>query len=260
MKIEYKRDDIKTLQGGKKEMTIGICDDEIKCVEAAMACCEKVKEEINQKFEYRIFCKGEELLEYEEDIDILFLDVEMNGTNGIDIMKMLEDRDTVKNIIFVSSHSDCVFDSFGIKTRGFICKPIEYDRFAREVKRIVDRQENKKNEVVEILFMGKQIYICVEKIVYLSGEGKYVHVVTEKDEYVICGSLRAWEEKMAKYNFVRVHKSYLVNLKFVSNLKDIVTLISRKEQLPVGRKYKETSRCKYKEYMFKKFRERINDK
>lgn len=66
MKIEYKRDDIKTVQGGKKEMTIGICDDEIKCVEAAMACCEKVKEEINQKFEYRIFCKGEELLEYAE--------------------------------------------------------------------------------------------------------------------------------------------------------------------------------------------------
>lgn len=239
-------------------MFIGICDDEMKCVEATRECCERIKGELNQEFEYLIFNSGEQLIEYQEEIDILFLDIEMDGINGIDTMKILENRKNIKNIFFVSSHSDYVFDSFGVKTRGFICKPIEYDRFAREVKKIVDRQKNR--EVVEISVMGKQVYIYVEEIVYLSSEGKYVRVITEKDEYVICGTLSAWEEKMANYHFVRIHKSYLVNLKHVSNVKDVVTLVNLSEKLPLGRKYKETSRCAYREYMFKKFRERINDK
>lgn len=237
-------------------MFIGICDDEIKSIEATMKCCKKIKEELFQEFEYQIFNSGEELLQYEDNIDILFLDIEMSGINGIDTMKMLEERDNIKNILFVSSHSDYVFDTFSMKTRGFICKPIDYDRFAREVKKIMDKQYN--SEVVEISVMGKQIYIYVKKIVYLLSEGKYVHMVTEKEDYLICGSLRAWEEKLAKYNFVRIHKSYLVNLKFVSNFKKNVMLTFKNEQLSVGRKYKESSRSAYKQYLFKKFRGRMS--
>ena len=246
------------LMYGEETMYIGICDDEIKCAEETRECCEKVRKELNQKFEYQMFRSGEELLIYEKDIDILFLDIEMQGMNGIDTMKLLESRDNIKNILFVSSHPDYVFDTFGVKTRGFICKPLEYNRFAREVKKIVDRQKN--NKLITVSAMGKQIYLCAAEIVYLSGEGKYVNIVTEKDEYIICGSLRAWEEELSEYNFVRVHKSYLVNLKYVSNFKDVVALISRSEKLPIGRKYKEASRNAYKEYMFRKFRERINDK
>ena len=120
------------LMYGEETMYIGICDDEIKCAEETRECCEKVRKELNQKFEYQMFRSGEELLIYEKDIDILFLDIEMQGMNGIDTMKLLESRDNIKNILFVSSHPDYVFDTFGVKTRGFICKPLEYNRFARE--------------------------------------------------------------------------------------------------------------------------------
>lgn len=239
-------------------MYIGICDDETKQAEIIMKCCEKVREDVQQEFQYQVFDSGEKLLAYNGDIDILFLDIEMNGMNGIDTMKMLEDKDNVKNIFFISSHSDYVFDTFGVKTRGFLCKPIAYDRFSREVKRVIDRQQRKM--VVEIPMPEKHIYVPIEEIIYLSGEGKYVRIVGGKDIYVICGSLKAWEEKLSQYNFARIHKSYLVNLEFVSNIKDVVTLKIGREQLPVGRKYKETGRSAYKEYMLRKFRGRIDDR
>ena len=238
-------------------MFIGICDDEIRCAEETMECCEKVKEMLQQEFEYQIFNSGEQLLKYKGDIDILFLDIEMKGINGVDTMKILEDKNNIKNIFFVSAHSDYVFDTFGAKTRGFICKPIEFNRFLREVKRVVDRRQD--NFVVEIFVEGKTVYVYADKIIYLSGEDKYVQMVTEEEKYIVNGSLREWEGKLSEYHFVRIHKSYLVNLKYVSDIKDVVKLISGKEQLPVGRKYKEMSQNMYKEYTFKKFREKVND-
>ena len=86
-----------------------------------------------------------------------------------------------------------------------------------------------------------------------------MQMVTEEEKYIVNGSLREWEGKLSEYHFVRIHKSYLVNLKYVSDIKDVVKLISGKEQLPVGRKYKEMSQNMYKEYTFKKFREKVND-
>lgn len=233
-------------------MFIGICDDEIRCAEETMECCEKVKEMLQQEFEYQIFNSGEQLLKYKGDIDILFLDIEMKGINGVDTMKILEDKNNIKNIFFVSAHSDYVFDTFGAKTRGFICKPIEFNRFLREVKRVVDRRQD--NFVVEIFVEGKTVYICVGSILYLSGEDKYVRMVTEDNKYIVNGSLREWESKLAEYHFARVHKSYLVNLKHVQGIQEVVTLLNSKEQLPIGRRYKETSRRLYKEYTLKRFR------
>ena len=238
-------------------MVIGICDDEIRCAEETMECCEKVKEMLQQEFEYQIFNSGEQLLKYKGDIDILFIDIEMKGISGVDTMKILEDKNNIKNIFFVSAHSDYVFDTFGVKTRGFICKPIEFNRFLKEIKKVVGRRQD--NTAVEISVCGKKAYISVDSILYFSGEDKYVRMVTEDNKYLVNGSLREWESKLSEYHFARVHKSYLVNLKYVSDIRDVVKLISGKEQLPVGRKYRETSRRLYKEYTLKRFRGRTND-
>lgn len=242
-------------------MNIGICDDEKLCIDRALQCIQKVSQELGLQCKYKTFSSGEELLKYEENIDILFLDVEMDGISGIDAMKLLEAKDNVKYIIFASSHSEYVFDSFGTKTMGFLCKPIQYEKILKEIKKIVDKiNATKSIEPVEINVDGKNILISPEDIVYISGEKNYVKVVTKREHYLTYGNMKAWEEKLSKNAIIRIHKSYLVNLFYVTNIGENVSFIVSEDILPVGRKYKEEARTKYKEYLLKIFREKTNDR
>ena len=239
-------------------MNIGICDDEKICIERTLECLEKAKGELGVEFNYRTFSSGEELLKYNEPVDLLLLDVEMDGISGIEAMKQLEEKDNVRYIIFASSHSEYVFESFGFKTMGFLCKPIDYAKFLKEISKIVEKVRNV--EPIEINIDGKEILLSPEDIMYVSGEKNYVRVVTRKEEYFTYGNMKAWEEKLAKSHVIRIHKSYLVNLKYVTNITDIASFVDSDDEIPVGRKYKEEARSKYKDYLLKTFREKTNDR
>lgn len=239
-------------------MIIGICDDEKLCIDRTLECCERAKVELGIEFKYITFSSGEELLKSKNHIDILFLDVEMDGVSGIEAMKQLEEKDNVRYIIFASSHSEYVFESFGFKTMGFLCKPIEYDKFYKEIKKLADKFKNV--EPIEINVDGREILVSPEEIMYVTGEKNYVRVATRKEEYFTYGNMKAWEEKLEKASVIRIHKSYLVNLKYVSNISDVASFVGITDELPVGRKYKEDARAKYKEYLLKTFREKTNDR
>ena len=239
-------------------MIVGICDDEKICIERTLECLEQAKKELCMDFKCITFSSGEELLKSKEHMDILFLDVEMDGISGIEAMKQLEEKDNVNYIIFASSHSEYVFDSFGFKTMGFLCKPIAYDKFIKEVKKILNKLANV--EPIEINVDGKNVLISPDDIMYVLGERNYVRVVTRQNEYLTYGNMKSWEEKLIKSSVIRVHKSYLVNLKYITNISDVATFINISDEIPVGRKYKEEARGKYKEYLLKTFREKTNDR
>lgn len=237
-------------------LSIGICDNEQNCRDILLEYCGRVEEELEEEFTYQLFSAGEEVLAYDKCIDILLLDIEMDGADGIETMKALENHDNIKNIIFVSGYSSRVFESFGLKTRGFICKPVEYDRFCREMAEIVRR--NKNSEVFEIIGVHGMPYVVSSDIILIEADGKYVKIVTKEKEITICGSLKEWKLKLEKCNIIQIHKSYLVNLDYISDVKDMVILDSVKKTLPIGRSYRDFTKLKYKEYTLRKFREKIN--
>lgn len=239
-------------------MIIGICDDEKICIDRTLECLEQAKKELGVEFKYITFSSGEELLKSKEHIDILFLDVEMDGISGIDTMKQLEEKDNVTYIIFASSHSEYVFDSFGFKTMGFLCKPIVYEKFLKEIKKLIEKMSN--TEPIQVNVDGRDILISPDDIMYVSGERNYVKVVTRQSEYLTYGNMKAWEEKLVNSSVIRVHKSYLVNLKYITKISDVASFINTADEIPVGRKYKEEARGKYKDYLLKTFREKTHDR
>ena len=239
-------------------MIIGICDDEKICIDRTLECLEQAKKELGVEFKYITFSSGEELLKSKEHIDILFLDVEMDGISGIDTMKQLEEKDNVTYIIFASSHSEYVFDSFGFKTMGFLCKPIVYEKFLKEIKKLIGKMSN--TEPIQVNVDGRDILISPDDIMYVSGERNYVKVVTRQSEYLTYGNMKAWEEKLVNSSVIRVHKSYLVNLKYITKISDVASFINTADEIPVGRKYKEEARGKYKDYLLKTFREKTHDR
>lgn len=238
-------------------ITIGICDDEYVCRQLLFEYCQNIGKDLNENFRYQMFGSGEEVLAYHEDIDILLLDVEMTGENGIEVMKKIEKSFNIKNILFVSGYSQHVYDSFSLKTRGFICKPVVYERFKYEIEKIIEMCQVDR-DIYELVLSSGTIYVSSDEIVLIEVQGKYLKIYTKEKYFDIRGSLSEWEIKLRKHNVIQVHKSYLVNLNYVKNIKDVVTFICVDIEVPLGRKYRDTSRIAYKEYILKNFRERTN--
>lgn len=233
-------------------MVIGVCDDLEIWRNKEIECLEQLKGEIDEDFQYKIFESGEEVIECRDTIDILLLDIEMGGINGIETMRLLEGSDNVKAILFVSGYEKYVFDAFGTKTRGFLCKPIEYEQVSRTIRRIINCWKNKQS--VEIPTENGSMYFDIEDIMYICAESNYVRIYTKSENYLVYGNLKYWEEKLMKYDIIRVHKSYLVNLEYVLSMQDNVIMRTKKDPIPLGRRYRDTSRKLNTEYLLKKLR------
>ena len=233
---------------------IGICDDEQNCKDILRDYCVRIFRVLKQDCTYKMFSCGEEVLACESTIDILLMDINMRGIDGIDAMKELDNHDNIKNILFVSGYPARVFESFGTKTRGFVCKPVEYERFADEIENIM--QKYNKSEIFQITEVPDTPCILSSDIVAVKAERKYVKIMTKKKSFTICGSLNEWKLKLEQYNVIQVHRSYLVNLDYVERIKDVVILDGIEIKIPVGRKYRSDCCQKYKDYIFKKFNEK----
>ena len=103
---------------------IAICDDEPIWQKQILNYCKIFENDENIEFTYHMFSSGEDLLKYDKNIDILLLDEEMTGISGLDIKEKFENSNRNTIIIFITSHNEMVYDSFGRNVYGFIKKPI----------------------------------------------------------------------------------------------------------------------------------------
>ena len=108
---------------------LAICDDEVYWQKELFKYCKVIEEKKKIKFTYHFFSSGEELLEFKEHLDILLLDEEMKKISGQMIKEHFEsiNRDTM--IIFVTTHNEIIYDSFGKNVYGFLEKPIVEKNF-----------------------------------------------------------------------------------------------------------------------------------
>ena len=210
-------------------MNIGICDDEKICLDRMIECLDKASKALETEFQYKSFLSGEELLKSNENIDILFLDVEMDGISGIETMRLLESKENVKFIIFASSHSEYVFESFGTKTMGFLCKPVEYEKVLKEIKKVIEKINAKKQiEPVEINVDGRNVFISPEDIVYISGEKNYVKVSTIDSDSVdnVGTNLEEFRSGISDVlNWVNKYKMFIILVPSIMYILPIIFLL-----------------------------------
>ena len=198
-------------------MQIGICDDE-----------KNIREFIGNKVakqypeaELVFFQSGEELLLSEEHIDILFLDIQMSGRNGMETARELRRKDKSVMLIFVTALEEYVFQAFDVGAFHYIVKPIDDGKFADVLARAVDqwcsrdtdRKEQKANYVM-IHNGGVHTKVMIEDIVYAEVFNRKVviHKLDGKIEYY--GKMSDLEAA-AGDSFFRPHRAYLVNFKYV---------------------------------------------
>lgn len=173
-----------------------------------------------------------------EKIDLIFLDVEMPEMSGIELLASFNE---LPPVILITSKEKYAVKAFEHKVLHYLVKPVDYVKFLNGVLRVFKLFESDKNLKQDYLFIkGNNLLSKVlhKDILYCEALGDYVKVHTKDKEHVVYSTMKNIEEKLTlNKEFIRIHRSYLINLNFLENF-DSETAIVNKQVLPLGNKYK----------------------
>ncbi len=148
-------------------------------------------------------------------VDLLFLDIEMPILNGFDLLDGLKEK---PQVIFITSKPEYAIKAFDYDATDYLQKPITSIRFDIAVKRALNLHAMKKEsqeEDGEHIFIKsklKKMKLFTAKIKWVEAYGDYIKVVTEEDNHLVLSTMKAFENDLNKEKFIRVHKSYIVNI------------------------------------------------
>lgn len=224
-------------------MLVYICDDDNVQLEELKKCLEKYCLENGRDMDIKAYCSVENMLvdmaSEKGHIDIFFLDVELGKYNGIEIAERIRINNKLSEIIFISSYEQYVHDAFRTSPADYIVKPIDVHELDRTLDWVCEKKDN--NRTVKIISERKELNIPVDEIVYIEGNGRKVNVCLNDKQYVVYEKLDDIEKKIKEVSqlYIRIHKSYLVNYKYIKNIKSDKITLSDGSELSVSRKYKE---------------------
>ena len=215
-------------------MQIAVCDDE-KEIRDMFA--EKI-ERLYPEADLLLYQSGEELLLSDKEPDILLLDIQMPGKNGMETAKALRRKNKKVIIIFVTALDDFVFQAFDVGAFHYLVKPFDDGKFAKillnAVKQFEDRKKLEraggKREIPSLMITtgGKHITVNLEDIVYAEVFDRKVILHTMDADIEYYGKMKELEEK-AGDEFYRTHRSFLVNFGFIRKY-DATTVYLKKGQ------------------------------
>lgn len=178
------------------------------------------------------------------EIDIIFLDVEMPNLSGF---QLLDQMMYMPKVILTTAKIDYAFDAFEYGVLDYLKKPISFKRFQEAIDKIkfsanIDSAEitNTKQEVkLEEIFIksdGKLTRLNFQDILYIESVGDYVKYFTANKNYIALSTLKSVEEKMSGNGFMKVHRSYIVNLRKIKDIQDNTLVIDGKV-IPISRSF-----------------------
>lgn len=146
--------------------------------------------------------------------DALFLDVEMPGVSGLDLARLVGERSAAPAVVFVTAHTRYAAEAFAVEAFDYLLKPLDPDRLARVLERLRARAQPAPRGVEKIAVVagGRTELVDEDDVHYVSADGDYTRVHTFDRSYLCTTALGALEESLPAARFLRIHRSYLVNL------------------------------------------------
>lgn len=216
-------------------MRIGVCDDEKNIRELIS---NKIKKEYPNS-EIVFFKSGEELLLESKDIDILLLDIQMPGRNGIEIARELRKKNKKTILIFVTAMEDYVFEAFDVNAFNYIVKPFNDNRFMDVLNKAINEynssgETEQETNYVIVSNRGMHTKVKLDEIIYAEVFNRKVviHKIDEEIEYY--GKMSELEALVGE-SFFRSHRAYLINFKYVEKY-DAKTIYMEKGKVLMAKK------------------------
>jgi len=183
-------------------------------------------------------------LKKSDDIDLIFLDIEMPEMTGIEFLNSIK---MSSQVIIVSSKDRYAIEAFEYDVTDYLLKPITYTRFFKAIDKATTRFEKEKINQVgkDELFIKKNsslVRLKYDEILWVEALENYVVFNTFNDKYTIHFTMKAIEKKLPAHKFTRVHRSYIVNTSSILIIEDNSVIIKTQDgnkPIPIGKSYKD---------------------
>ena len=178
-------------------------------------------------------------------VDVLFLDIEMPHLNGLELLRVLKNP---PEVIITTARQDFAVDAFELRVTDYLVKPFDFARFTQAVQRVQPYQQAAPAPSAEVpanadLFVkvnSRMVRINFDDVLYVEALSDYVNIVTDKHKYIVYTTLKALENRLSLFpNFIRVHRSYLLNTQHIESIEDNTATLRGGHFVPIGKSYQD---------------------
>ena len=224
-------------------MKIAICDDQQVFID-------RLKNLITyEEAEIYVFNSGDKLLMSDINYDIILLDIEMPGTDGLSVAAKLYQRNRKTLLLFITSHREYSTKGYEFRAFRYVLKSEPDDFIKRNIQDAINEYKNFDFYII-VNYKGKYARILTEQIIYIESYGHTITVHTSDKDYIGQNKFKDICKLLETHGFIQCHKSYVVNMKYIDTIeKNSCVNMVNGTMLPIGRKYSADTISSYLEFM-----------
>jgi DNA-binding LytR/AlgR family response regulator len=192
-----------------------------------------------------VFDNALEASDFLEDntIDLIFTDIEMPRLSGLDFIRMLSPK---PHVIIITAYPNFALEGFELDAIDYLKKPVSFDRFKKSVEKVQRlygsnfSEENSVSIAMYVKESGRMVKIEFADILYVEGLGDYIKIITKERSIVTLSTLTKIVETLPATNFMRVHKSFIINSNKIDSIDSANSLVimNDKKEITLGRAFK----------------------
>lgn len=216
-------------------MKIAICDDDKFFAKEISTNVQASFVDKKDPVRFDVFTDSGKLYSIENSYDMAFLDIEMEPYNGIEVAEKLKSVNPHIIIFFITSHEKYLDDAMDLNAFRYIKKPLDVVRLQAGVQKAISHID--KSNISFYIKNGRETKtVLSEDIIYIEISGHNTRVITADNEYISDCSISEWAEKLISPSFFSVHKSYIINMRYITEYKRDSVTLCKKYHIPVAYK------------------------
>ena len=220
-------------------MNVIICDDDKKDIERLKDLLKKFGSENSIQFDIASFLCGEELLEDAfkgMNVDIVFLDINLTGIDGIKTAGRIREIYPDVPIVFITAYINYALDGYKVRANRFLVKD-DLEHTFPECMDDICREISRKTKSMVFRCMDGEHRISLTDIILFETSGRQLVIHGIKQQYTMYEKIDELEEKLSVYGFIRIHRCYLVNIRYITGINNYLLKLvdGRQLQVPKGR-------------------------
>ncbi|MXV16082.1 LytR/AlgR family response regulator transcription factor [Hufsiella ginkgonis] len=174
--------------------------------------------------------------------DLLLVDIHMPQISGLDFSKMVPKQTA---LVFTTAYAEHAIRAFDLKATDYLLKPFTYERFIEAVTRVWQPAESPVNQYsddyffIKVEMKGKLVQVAYEEINYVEAAQNYLTIFLDDTKYLTYLTMKEMEAQFEGRHFMRIHKSYIVNIRKISSVQNSAVILKNRTMLLIGTKYRD---------------------
>lgn len=229
-----------------------MCETKIKCVviedeEHTTKLMENYISQVDQLEWLGSFVSPVEFFNFDRmnEVQMIYLDIQMPNITGVEFLKL---KPINAEVIFTTAYSEYAMEGYELNVTDYLLKPVEFSRFFKATQKAIEQiklktlaQSPKRADQVDFIMLKvdkKLIKVLIDEIIYVQSDWNYIYVFTKHQKLMVLRTMKGIVKDLSAYRFIRIHKSYLINLDHFKSIEGNMVQLQGNVELQVSRNHK----------------------